>query len=430
MKKPAVTCFCLIFSLACDVSAEAYRSEHFIIHSDIDPRCVKVLQANVEAFYGNLAGRFFKTGWSKPLEIYYSKNHSETFKLLCLHGHKKRHGGNVRARSSYYILETQTIYTHQYYDNERPVGIDVLFHEITHHFIETNYPKAPRWFHEGLATFLGDETHIVKGKLTLGSPHPWRDYRLKEQIEKGTVPNVRKLFVIPDRQFYNWPIGYHFSRAFFYWLYENKHLEQYLRNVQSDGFDLAVLERTVYKPASQINKELLDFIKTDCYAGAYIYESWRQRGGDKQKDVLLKALELKPRYARARLYLATFYYQRKDYKQARQYLELILRDDTNAEYCQAAELMGDCFTSQANYERALQYYQKALEYADFDEHKYELYYYIAQCYDNLKDSQKAEEFYQKFLAENWQQEKSPKMARYARDFQPEEQDDSEEVQSN
>ena len=39
--------------------------------------------------------------------------------------------------------------------------------------------------------------------------------------------------------------------------------QQYLRNVQSDGYDLSVLEKTVHKPVSQINKELLAFVKTD-----------------------------------------------------------------------------------------------------------------------------------------------------------------------
>jgi hypothetical protein len=429
MKKPAITYFCLIFSLACNVSAETYRSPHFIIYSDLDPRYIKILQANVEAFYDNLVGKFFKTGWSKPLEIYYSKNHSETFKLLCKHGHNEK-GSNVKARASYYITKTQTIYTHQYYDNKRLVGIDVLFHEITHHFVRLNFPNVPTWFNEGLATFLGDETHIVKGKITLGLPHPWRDYRLKEQIEKGTLPNVRKLFIMNDRRLYSWPIGYHFSRAFFYWLYENKKLEQYLQNAQSDGYDLAVLEKTVNKPVSQINKELLAFIKTDCYAGAYLYESRRSNDPNQREQALLKALELKPRYARARLSLARNYYRVKDYKQARQYLDLILRDDRNPEYSQASELMGDCFQAEENYERALQYYQKALEYADFDEHKYELYYSIAQCYDNLKDRQKAEEFYQKFLAENWEQEKSPKLTKYASDYQSQEQNDSEDADSN
>lgn len=145
---------------------------------------------------------------------------------------------------------------------------------------------------------------------------------------------------------------------------------------------------------------------------------------------MLKALELKPRYAGARLSLAGYYYQRNDYKQARQYLELILRDDTSPQYRQASELMGDCFYSEADYERAIQYYQKALEYADYDEYKYELYYSMARCYDNLKDRQKAEEFYGLFLANNWEQEKSPKMARYARDYQIQEPNETEDANSN
>jgi len=100
MKKILFLCFCLTFSFACNVSAETYRSQHFIIYSDLDPRYIKILQANIEAFYNNLQGRFFKTGWLKPLKIYYSKNHSETFKLPCKHGYNEK-GSNVKARTSY-----------------------------------------------------------------------------------------------------------------------------------------------------------------------------------------------------------------------------------------------------------------------------------------------------------------------------------------
>ena len=84
--------------------------------------------------------------------------------------------------------------------------------------------------------------------------------------------------------------------------------------------------------------------KLTCYAGAYLYESWRQQDGNKQKEDLLKALELKPRYAPARYYLATLLLPRKDYKQS----QAVSGTDSHEmikcpEYGQASELMGDCF---------------------------------------------------------------------------------------
>ena len=70
-------------------SAEEYRSEHFVIHSDLDPRIVEIYQKNCEAFYESmLAGRYFRSGWQEPLTIYYSKTHSDTFKLYFEHGLK------------------------------------------------------------------------------------------------------------------------------------------------------------------------------------------------------------------------------------------------------------------------------------------------------------------------------------------------------
>ena len=263
----------LIFFLYRAAFAETYRSEHFIVYSDLDPRFIKCLQANIEAYYNNLAGKFFPQGWSKPLEIYYSKNSSETFKLLRKDGHKKQKG------VSCYILKAQTIYTNPY-SNLAEFG--VLFHEITHHFIHLNYPDVPSWFNEGLATFFGDESKVVKGKVTLGLPNRWRDYRLKEQLDKNIFPDIRRLYTSNRKQFRSWPIGYHFSRAFFCWLYDTGQLDTYLKNAKKDGYDISVLKNTLHKPVIEINRELLAFIKKDCYAGAYVYQSRMLQGQQKK----------------------------------------------------------------------------------------------------------------------------------------------------
>ena len=174
----------------------------------------------------------------------------------------------------------------------------------------------------------------------------------------------------------------------------------------------------------------MSFVKTNCYAGAYLYDSSRSRDPNEQKQFLLKALELKRDYDRANLSLAGYYYRNKDYTQCRRYLKPILLEETNLEYGRASELFGDCFYSEKNYEEALKNYQKALAYADYDEHKYELYYWIAQCYDAVNDRQKAENFFQKFLADNWEQDKSGKLIKHAREYQDSQPGEEEDVQTN
>ncbi len=418
MKKTTAAVLFFSWSLLvfANVFAETYQSEHFIIHSDLDPRYVRIVQANAEAFYNNMAGKYFSSGWNGPLKIYYSKTPSETFKLLCKHGHNKR-GSNIKARISCYIHKTPAIYTHQFSKEGNRIGLGTLFHEITHHFVRLNFKDPPTWLNEGLACFLGNETVIVKGQVTLGQPSPWQERRLKEQLERGIRPNIKRLLPMSQKQLYNWPIGYHFSRAVVYWLYEEGKLEKYLQNARSDGYELWVLEKTVKKPVNQINRELLAFIKKDCYAGAYLTDGWRAGGGDKEREAFLKALELKPYYARARLALARSYYRERDYKQARSYLEKILMRPQSLRFRPAADMMGDCYRREKKYARALEYYHKALDYAEYYEYKYELCYWMARCYHYLEDYQAAKKFYKMFLDNNWEPEKRTGRIKRAKDYQ-------------
>jgi hypothetical protein len=410
MRRQFIVCFGFLFLFLTGVSAETYESKHFIIHSDLDPRFVQFIQTNAEAFYENMVGRYFKTG-GKRLTIYYSKTQSETFQLLRKQKHK------TKAHKSYYIIDEEAVYTYRVENKGGVVDIGVLFHEITHHFVRSNFKDPPVWFNEGLACFFGDETHIVKGNVELGKPNPWREIELKERVEKGIKPNLKRLFPMTQEQLYNWPIGYNFSRALFYWLYKIGKLEQYLQNVQSYGYDISVLEQTVHKPVNEINEDLLAFIQKDCYAGAYLREGQKSRDEVKKQEAFLKAIELKPNYRRAELELALCFYRNGDYKQCRTQLQNILRFPESSEYRDAAEYMGHCYYREGNYAEALEYYEKSLEHADYYEYKYYIYYWIANCYHYIKDYETAKKFHKMFLEGNWEPENSPKQVAYAKEYQ-------------
>lgn len=411
MRKRIILCFGWTLLSFISAFAETYESRHFVIHSDLDARYVHFVQANAEAYYENMAGRYFRTGGGKTLTIYYSKTQSGTFKLLREHGHKEK------AHRSYYIRDKAAIYTHRFAKQGGIIDIGTLFHEITHHFVWANFKDPPAWFNEGLACFFGDETRIVKGKVKVGEPNPWRERELKERIEKGIKPNLKRLLVMTRKQLYNWPVGYHFSRALFYWLYENRKLEKYLENAQKNGYELWVLEKTVGKGVDEINKDLLAFIKKDCYAGAYLKDGRRTRDSAQKKEAFLKALELKPHYRKAQLELALCYYRSGDYKESRRWLGRILRGAESAEQGDAAKQMGHCYYEEANYVKALEYYQKALEYSDYYEYKYELYYWMANCHHRLKDYVTAKKLHKIFLDNNWEPEKYPQRAAYAKKYQ-------------
>lgn len=411
MKRHVILCFGWLLLSFRSGFAETYKSDHFIIHSDLDPRYVQFIQANAEAYYENMTKQYFRTGGGKPITVYYSKTQSETFQLLRNRGHK------TEAHSSYYVSDEAAIYTYRIANNGGIVDIGTLFHEITHHFVRSNFKDPPVWFNEGLACFLGNETRIVKGKIEVGEPEPWREEDLKERIEKDIKPNLKRLFPMTQKQLYDWPIGYNFSRAFFYWLYESGKLEEYLQNVRKNGFEIWVLEQTVHKPVNEINKELLAFIQKDCYAGAYLGQGLRNRNEVQKREAFLKALELKPNYRKAKLELALCCYRAGDYKQCRSWLGDILLFPESSEYRKATEYMGHSYSREGDYVKAIEYYEKSLEYSDYYEYKYNLYYWIANCHHYLKDYATAKKFYKMFLDGNWEPEKDPKEVAYAKEYQ-------------
>jgi tetratricopeptide (TPR) repeat protein len=410
MKKQIFLCACCALLLFTNAFAENCQSDHFIISSDLDPCYVQFVRANAEAYYENLQGRYFQTGWQKPLTIYYSRTQSDTQQLLNKDGHA------TEVNYGLYESSIPAVYTHQFMNNGELSGWGTLFHEITHHFIQLNYRSQPAWFDEGLACFLGEQTLIVKGELTVGRPNPWREQILRNEIEQGRRPNIKRLFSSSTEQFNEWDLGCHFARAFFYWLHETGRLEQYLKNVQKKGYELSVLEETVSWSYGRINIGLSKFIKKDCYAGAYLKDG-RQTEDQAQKiQAFLKALELKPDYQTARLELAECSYRSRDYENCRENLKQILDDPESIEYRQAAGLMANTYYNEKDYPKALEYYNKAWEYSDYYEYKYRLAYQIGNCCYYLKDPEGAKQWYKKFLDCKWEQESMKASADYARKY--------------
>ena len=392
--------------------AKTYTSQRFIIDSNLDTRYLRIIQLNIEAYYENIASRYFTKGWKKPLKIYYLEKQSDAQELLNKHGYKREIGYGYYTGSS-----KPAIYTHRFMDNGGVTGLGTLFHEITHHFIRLNYRKVPTWFNEGLATFLGEQTRIVKGKLTVGRPNPWRERILRNMIENGQQINVRLLTKLTtDSKFHKWKPAYHVARAFFYWLSETNLLDKYLKNVQQKGYGLPILEETAGKSYREINKELLAFIKTSCYPAAYYEDGCRTKDLEQKKTFFEKALEIKPDYQPAILELARCFYKNRDYEECRVLLKPMLDDLQSTKYRDTLYLMGGSYYAEKIYAKALEYYEKAWEYSDYNEYKHELAYWIANCHHYLEDPENAKQWYKRFLEENWDPKRRAKWVAYAHDY--------------
>jgi len=408
MRKHFHLLFCCALLLSTNALAKTYQSEHFTIHSDLDPCYVQFVQANAEAYYKNLEGRYFQTGWQEPLIIYYSERQSETQQLLNEYGKNK-------AAYGHYETSIPAVYAHRLMNDGECSGWGTLFHKITYHFIQINYQDIPEWFKEGLACFLGERTRIIRGKLILEGPNPTGEQISMDKIEKDVGENIKRLF--STEQLHNWDVGYHFARILFYWLYESGQLQEYLMNVQKKGYEFSVLKETVSKPYGTIKAELSEFIKKNCYAEVYLKDGQRTEDEIQKKQAFLKALELKPGYHTAQLELAKCYYHSKDYEKCRENLKQILNDPESIEYRRAARLMGDTYYyNEKDYPKALEYYNKAWEYSDYYEYKYRAAYQIANCHYYLKDPKSTKQWYEKFLDSKWEPESMKPQADYARKY--------------
>jgi len=79
--------------------------------------------------------------------------------------------------------------------------------------------------------------------------------------------------------------------------------------------------------------------------------------------------------------------------------------------------MGHSYYYEKDYARALEYYQMAVEYSEYNEYKYELYYWMANCYRYLKDYETAKKLYKMFLDNNWEPKRLSKSVEYAKKYQ-------------
>ncbi|MHC4744928.1 MAG: hypothetical protein ACYS8Z_23685, partial [Planctomycetota bacterium] len=207
MRSSLIMAVCLLTAFATRGYARKYTSKHFVVESNLDSRYVQFVVANAEAYYGHMTDEYYPSGGNRRVVIYFSETAADTHKLF------RRDGISGRPRYGLYRSDPPSIYTHRYLDAGGLTGWGTLFHEITHHLVAVNYPNAPPWFDEGLATILGEQARIAGGKVDLGKPNPWREHALREMIKKGFKIDVRTFLSLSRKDFANSTAIYHPVRA-------------------------------------------------------------------------------------------------------------------------------------------------------------------------------------------------------------------------
>ena len=405
---------CLLLSSHPASAEQTYQTRHFRIVSPLDPRFVRAIELNAEAYYDGMTPRYFPQGFDQPLVIYYAKTQADTRRAL-------RGTGVGDVGYGLYLGTVPTLfggqpvlYTHRIMDGGGLSLWGTLFHEITHHFIQLNYGRCPAWFNEGLASFLGERTRIVKHTLTIGRANPWREQILRDLIDRGLQVDVNRLVSFSDEEFYRAKEGYHVSRAVFFWLYTHGKLDEYLSAVKEQGFGLSTLETVTSRSAEEINRALLDFIKKRCYPAAFLADADSTTDRVRKTAAYHRALGIQPDFQPALVEWAKVLHDEREFKQCRETVESVLRDPQSADYVDAAWVAGNCDYMQQRYPEALREYQLAADAAQYREDQYQLYYWIASCYHDLGNVVAAKEWYQKFLDNDWEPEDHPEWTSVAR----------------
>jgi predicted double-glycine peptidase len=116
-------------------------------------------------------------------------------------------------------------------------GGGTLCHEIVHAYIDSNFPRCPSWFNEGLASLY--EQCGARGGRLVGFTN-WRLAGLQQEIRAGTLPSFQELLTTTSWQFYNMTNGNNYAQARYlcYYLQEQnlltKYYQEFTRNAKND----------------------------------------------------------------------------------------------------------------------------------------------------------------------------------------------------
>jgi len=197
----------------------------FVVIGDESPATVKhhatgILRWSIHL----LEAEYFKARPNKLIEIWLFRN-EKTYKK----GAKKFFGDDPDTPYGYYSSEHDAMVM-----NIGP-GAGTLVHEVVHPYVEANFPAAPAWFNEGLAS-LYERPSEKKGHI-VGLPN-WRLPNLKRQIGDKTLPELTRMLGTSRDEFYNAAFdAYAYARYLMLYLQEQGKLTEFYQKFSTDKAD-------------------------------------------------------------------------------------------------------------------------------------------------------------------------------------------------
>lgn len=161
-------------------------------------RALSITKRAAAAYFNNR----FRTRPSRAVEIYLFAS-KRSYNKYC----QKQYGGCGTPYGVYYNNDRRIVM------NAGP-GLGTLTHELVHPIVETDFPQAPEWINEGIASLFEAPRFRGKGHITGGKN--WRYPRLLRAMQsrkERKLARLDRLFGMSDATFRGANEDLHYSLA-------------------------------------------------------------------------------------------------------------------------------------------------------------------------------------------------------------------------
>lgn len=233
----------------------------FLIASDLDAKRFDYVVNGVFACCRELLQRqYFQTPPSKVVTVY-------------LFAHRDSYVQGLREHFGMDPISPYGHYGHtkRYIVVNYATGPGTLVHEMTHALMAADFPSAPIWISEGIAS-LYEQCKVEDNRL-LGEQN-WRLPELQKAVIKGTQASLDTLFSCDTKNFrmMRESLNYAQSRYFCYYLQEKGVLQlvytQFRDNKDKDPTGVRALESVLRAPLATIEKDWLIWLEKQRWEGS------------------------------------------------------------------------------------------------------------------------------------------------------------------
>jgi len=239
-----------------DINKTVILSKPFVIITDINTSSIRdeteeIVQLSIKTF----KGLFFKNNPKNITDIWILKDRESYIKF----NHAFLNSTGRDDVAGYYMRDKNALVL------DITTGIGTIIHEMVHSFMDNNFPNAPAWFEEGLASLY--EGTISTDDGLVGDLN-WRLPLLKETIRADKLKSFKLLSDTNTSEFYDdnsIAINYAQSRYLFYYLQEKGLLLEYyntaLANIKDDPTCYKSLQKVLKsKDMEKFTQEWKDYI--------------------------------------------------------------------------------------------------------------------------------------------------------------------------